>query len=408
MQRILVLGAGFAGLWSAAGAARKLAETRRSHEPIEILVVNARPFHSIRVRNYEMDLPASQVPLADVFEPIGVKWLQGKVTHIDSANRRVAVDAAGDIKMLDYSRLAMALGSALVHPPLPGLAEYAFDVDTCESAAKLLDHLQSLPSLPPSPARFTAVVIGAGLTGSEIASELPARLAKLAGSGGKARVVLMDHSPRIADQMGEAQPVIEKAMRAMNVELRPGVSVTRVTASGVELQGGEAVPAATVIWCGGMRANALTRQFPVKLDRLGRIQVDEYLRARGLPGVFAAGDCANFAIDGKNDAIMSCQYGRPMGRFCGHNVAAELLGEPMMPLRIDYYVTCVDLGPWGAVYTEGRERRLATQGAQAKRTKQMINRHRIYPPTDRNRGDILRAAEPRVEPAPAKNVTAAG
>lgn len=109
MQRILVLGAGFAGLWSAVGAARKLAEERPPHEPIAILVVDARPFHSIRVRNYEMDLTATQVPLADVFEPIGVKWLQGKVTHIDAAKRKVKVETAAGQETLDYTRLVMAL-----------------------------------------------------------------------------------------------------------------------------------------------------------------------------------------------------------------------------------------------------------------------------------------------------------
>ncbi len=292
----------------------------------------------------------------------------------------------------------------MVYPSIPGLAEYALDVDTCEGAAKLRDHLQSLPSRHASTGRYTAVVIGAGLTGSEIASELPARLAEAAGERNGTRVILMDHAPRIADQMGGAQPVIETAMHALGVELRPGVNVTRVTASGVQFEGGESIAAATVVWCGGMRANALTKEFPVELDKLGRIQVDEYLRVRGVPGVFAAGDCANFPIDGRHDSIMSCQYGRPMGRYCGHNVAADLLSESMLPLRIDYYVTCVDLGPWGAVYTEGRDRKLVTEGEQAKRIKQMINRERIYPPRTRNRDDILAAAAPAVQAAPLEDV----
>ncbi|MCC7079819.1 MAG: FAD-dependent oxidoreductase [Burkholderiales bacterium] len=406
-QRILILGAGFAGLWSAVGAARQLAETRRAHGPIEILVVNARPFHSIRVRNYELDAEASRVPLADVFEPIGVAWVQGTVQHIDVAARKVQVATAEGAKTFDYACLVMALGSALVRPPIPGLADYAFDVDTDEGAVKLLEHLRSLPLQPDSAGRYTAVVIGAGLTGSEIASELPARLAKIACGAAGTRVLLLDHAPRIADQMGEAQRVIEQALRDMGVELRPGVRVARVLAGDVALESGEIIPASTTIWCAGMRASALTKAFPVTLDTLGRIPVDEFLRVKGVPGVFAAGDCANFPIDGTNDCVMSCQYSRPMGRFCGHNAAAELLGEPLLPLRIDWYITCVDLGPWGAVYTEGRERRLATEGAQAKRTKQLINRHRIYPPTNRNREDILRAAAPVVEAAPSKNVAAA-
>ncbi|HEX7326864.1 MAG TPA: FAD-dependent oxidoreductase [Rhodanobacteraceae bacterium] len=406
MQRILVLGAGFGGLWAAVGAARKFAESKRPRAPVEILVVNARRFHSIRVRNYEMDLAATSIPLADVLDPIGVKWLQARVTHIDTATRKVGIETADGPRTLDYTRLVMALGSALVHPPIPGLAEHAFDVDTCEGASKLQAHLAALPAQPASAGRFTAIVIGAGLTGSEIASELPDRLAAIAGPG-NARVILMDRTARVADAMGEAQPVIEKAMRAMHVELRPGVNVTRVTAGGIELDGGEKIPAATVVWCGGMHASALTAEFPVERDALGRLPVDDCLRVKGLPDVFAAGDCATFLIDGCNDPMMSCQYGRPMGRYAGHNVAADLLGEPLLPLHIDWYTTIVDLGPWGAVYTQGRERRLVAEGAQAKRTKRLINRERIYPPRNRNRDDILRAAAPEVQAPPPENVAVA-
>lgn len=411
MQRILVLGAGFAGLWAAAGAARRLAQAKALADAVEVRVVDPRTVHSVRVRNYELDLAATTVPLADVFEPIGVQWLQGKATRIDTARQEVQVDTADGSRTLGYARLVVALGSRLLQPPIPGLAEHSFDVDSCEAAEKLRLHLAALPLQPDAPGRFSAVVVGAGLTGVEIAAELPGRLAALAGAQHQARVVLMDHGPRIAGRMGEAQPVIETAMQALGVELRPGVKLRRVTRAGLELEGGETIAASTVVWCGGMRAHPLVAQLGLpgdRLDAFGRVPVDDCLRVEGVPGVYAAGDSACSLIDGTNPSIMSCQYARPMGRFAGHNAAADLLGEPLLPLRIDWYVTCVDLGPWGAVYTEGRERRLAAQGEQAKRTKRLINRERIPPPRTRERQQILDAAAPVVQGAPPKHVAAAG
>ena len=85
-----------------------------------------------------------------------------------------------------------------------------------------------------------------------------------------------------------------------------------------------------------------------------------------------------------------------MGRFAGYNVVCDLLGEPTLPLAIDWYTTIVDLGPWGAVYTEGWDRRVVAQRAAAKRTKETINRQRIYPPLSRDRREILAAAAPAV------------
>jgi NADH dehydrogenase len=99
-------------------------------------------------------------------------------------------------------------------------------------------------------------------------------------------------------------------------------------------------------------------------------------------------------------SVMSCQHGRPMGRFAGHNVVCSLFGQPMLPLRLAWYVTVLDLGPWGAVYTEGWDRHVVAKGEAAKNTKKVINHHRIYPPVNRNREEILAAAAPVVQRPP--------
>jgi NADH dehydrogenase len=214
-------------------------------------------------------------------------------------------------------------------------------------------------------------------------------------------VILADHNPLVGSDMGEsARPVIEEALSTLGVETRLGVEVVAVSSAGVTLKTGEQIPAATVIWCAGMRANPLTRSFPVERDRFGRLAVDEFLRVKGVPNVFAAGDVAAAMMEDQHPSVMSCQHGRPMGRFAGHNVVCDLLDVPMLPLRIEWYVTVLDLGPWGAVYTEGWDRHVVAQGAAAKKTKQTINCQRIYPPSNRNREDILAAAAPIIQTPP--------
>ena len=134
---------------------------------------------------------------------------------------------------------------------------------------------------------------------------------------------------------------------------------------------------------------------------MGRIPVDEFMRVKGITGVFAAGDVALAMMDDQHASVMSCQHARPMGRFAGHNAVADLFGLPILPLHIDWYVTVLDLGPWGAVYTEGWDRHVVSQGEAAKRTKQTINCQRIYPPLTGNRTEILAASEPLVQRPPA-------
>src|SRR6516165_5646202 len=91
-KRILVLGGGFAGLWSALGAARKLDELGRGPDAVEVTLVNRDAFHSIRVRNYESDLTAVRVPLDDVLSPVGVRRVEGEVADLDSSAQAVTVN----------------------------------------------------------------------------------------------------------------------------------------------------------------------------------------------------------------------------------------------------------------------------------------------------------------------------
>jgi NADH dehydrogenase len=176
VKRILVLGGGFAGLWSAIGAARKLDELGLGRTTVEVTLVNRDAFHSIRVRNYEADLSSVRIPLDNVLGPIGVMRVEGDVVDIDQARQDVTVTNARGAQTLAYDRLIFALGSQLLRPSIAGVAEYAFDVDTYGEAVRLNSHLQSLPRRPESPGRLTVVVVGAGLTGIEAAAEMPGKL----------------------------------------------------------------------------------------------------------------------------------------------------------------------------------------------------------------------------------------
>jgi NADH dehydrogenase len=407
MKRILVLGAGFAGLWSAVGAARKLDELKIDAREVEVTVVNRDAWHNIRVRNYESDLGDVRVPLDSVLGPIGVKRIEGEVTGIDFAGRRITVHGHAAHQTLPYDRLVFALGSHLVRPAIPGFSEYAFDVDTYEGGMRLNRHIGELPLRTPSPGQYTVLVVGSGLTGIEAATEIAGKLrAAIARAGAVAkaarpRVILADHSSHIGSDMGEsARPVIAEALAALGIETRTGVTVTALDSWGATLASREIIAAATVVWCAGMQTSPLTALLPVERDRFGRVRVDEFMKVKGMDGVFAAGDVAAAAISDGHASVMSCQHGRPMGRFAGHNAVCNLLGKPMLPLRIDWYTTILDLGAWGALYTEGWDRHVVTTGAAAKKTKQMINQIRIYPPHSKNRSEILAAAAPVVQAPP--------
>jgi NADH dehydrogenase len=151
-----------------------------------------------------------------------------------------------------------------------------------------------------------------------------------------------------------------------------------------------------------MSASPIAALVPVAHDAFGRIPVDTGMRVIGLEHVFAAGDIAAAPLDPAHNTVMSCQHARPMGRYAGYNVVGDLLGLNMLDMEIDYYVTCLDLGPWGALYTEGWDRQVSASGRAVKNTKMTINRERIYPPRSGDRREILDAASPFIQMAPSR------
>jgi NADH dehydrogenase len=401
MPPIVVLGAGFAGLWAALGAARKRDEIGASAADIEILVVDRNPYHNIRVRNYEVDISEAAIPLAELLDPVGVEHRIAEVRVVDPVKQQVSVTTGSGGEVIEYDRLVLALGSQLARPAISGLNDYSFDVDTYAAAMRLDAHLAALGKQAESEGLATVVIVGAGFTGLEVATEMPGKLEK-AGVRGKRRVILVDPNQVVGETMGEnARPVVREALAALGVETRLNARVTAVDAGTVTLSSGEIIPARTVVWCAGMKASPVAQTIDVELDRLGRLHVDPFMRLAGVTNVFAAGDVACCVVDGKHSTVMSCQFARPMGRFAGNNVVADLLGQPMLPLEIDWYVTVLDLGSWGALHTVGWDRQLHASGAAAKATKQIINQQRIYPPRNGVRADILAAAAPTLQKPPA-------
>ncbi len=399
MQRIIVIGGGFAGLWAAIGAARKLEECSISSEEISITLISADPYHAIRVRNYEADLGDARVLLDDVLAPVGIKRIEGTVVDIKQLERRLTVEVATGVQIVSYDKLVLASGSQIRLPSITGLQGQVFNVDTTNEGERLNRHIAALADLSSRPGDNTVVVVGGGLTGVEVACEMPEKLH--AAGFDRARVIIVDRSSPIGSRMGRhAQATIGKACSALGIETRPGATVTTVDRNGLNLSSGERLDAQTVVWTTGMTASPLAERLAVRLDTLGRLPVDRFMRVIGLGDVFAAGDIASALLDGEHTSVMSCQHSRPMGRYAGHNVVCDLLGLTQLPLHIDYYVTCLDLGPWGAIYTEGWDRRVVREGSEAKETKNTINRIRIYPPRGGNRQEILDMAKPEIQAPP--------
>ena len=392
MQQILIVGGGFAGVWSALGASAARRELRRSGARLRITLVSREPYLTIRPRLYERHLAGVRVPLEELLDSIDVDLVVGDATRIDAAARTVTVDTTTGPAALAYDRLVLAAGSRLRRPDTPGASEHAFSVDTYHEAVALDHHLTALVegrTGNPRDGRFTAVIVGAGLAGLEVATTMVSRLRALAARAAaddRPRVVLVERATVVAPDLGpNARPIVETALRELGVAVHVGIGVAEVNRYHVTLTSGEQISAATTVWTAGLCATDLTMQLPGERDGLGRVMVDEQLRVRSVDDVFAAGDAAHVMADGEHVTPMSCQYAIPMGEHAGRNAVAELAGNRGTPFLAHPYVTCIDLGDWGGLFTQGWDRQVHLAGFWGKQMKTMINTRLIYPPSSRRR-----------------------
>ncbi|MDD0841270.1 NAD(P)/FAD-dependent oxidoreductase [Pseudomonas sp. Gutcm_11s] len=396
-QQILIIGAGFGGLWSALSAVRLLDQ----HQRLDVAVTVLAPQAELRVRPrfYESDISTTVAPLGELFDAVGVNFIQGSATAIDTDGKCVRYrDSHGAQQVLGFDRLILAAGSQVARPAVvPGLERFTFDVDSYESALQLDDHLKSLSALPDSPARNTVVVVGGGFTGIETATEMPARLREVLGEQADVNVVVVDSGAAVGAAMGQAiAEVVAQASDELGVTWRLGSAVQAVDADGVVLANGERIDAKTVVWAVGVKASPLTEQVAGERDRQGRLHVDRNLKVLGQDNIFATGDTAYAATDDLgNYALMTCQHAIALGRSAGNNAAADLLGVAPIPYSQHKYVTCLDLGAWGAVFTEGWERKVVLTRTEGKELKTQINTQWIYPPVA-NRDTALAAADPLI------------
>ncbi|MEU1051431.1 FAD-dependent oxidoreductase [Streptomyces sp. NPDC005876] len=324
-HRIIVLGAGYTGAIAAGRLARRLRP-----EDVDITLVNAEPDFVERVRMHQLaagqDLKAR--PLAEMFRGTGVTLRIAKVAAVDADRRTVAL---ADESELEYDTLVHALGSGWNTQGVPGTTEHAHDIAGRAGALKLRERLARLA------AGQSVLVVGAGLTGVEAATEiaearpdLDVALAARAGLGDWLSPKGRRHLRKVCGRLG--------------ITVHEHTRVTAVGADHVTTADGTVLPAEVTVWTAGFAVHPIARTTTLKCADSGQIMVDETMRSLSHPDVYAIGDAALVMGPGDKPLRMSCASGVPTAWQAADALAARLTGHKVPRVPIRYFNQCVSLG----------------------------------------------------------------
>ncbi|WP_378734430.1 NAD(P)/FAD-dependent oxidoreductase [Nocardia brasiliensis] len=316
-HRIVVLGAGYAGL----AAARRLASKARA---AEITVVDARASFVERVRLHQQAAgqQISRWDLGELLANKNIHFVRARATRIDTEAERVLLDSA---TALDYDTLVYTLGSIADPNGVPGVAEHAYLLATPEDADRF------------TAPRGAVVIVGGGATGIELAAEL-------AETQPDSRVMLLGPDEPGAWLSPRARAHIRRVLERLGVEIRSDAKVIEVTEDGVRLADGALIEAAATVWTAGFGVPDLAARSGLSVDRVGRVLTDASLRSLSHPNVYAAGDSAVIAGPGGQELRMACATALPTGKYAADAIATRLRGGEPGPLRFRYAVQCLSLG----------------------------------------------------------------
>lgn len=297
--QVVVLGAGFGGLEFC----------KKFHYPdAQITLVDRTNHHLFQPLLYQV--ATAGLSAVDIAQPIrsilsnynNVTVLLDDVLDFKLAEKKVVLEG----QTLDYDYLVLALGGCTSYFGHPEWEQFAPGLKTLEDAVRIRSRVLLAFEKAETEARveehdrlMTVVVVGGGPTGVEMAGAI-AELARHVLKAdfrrinpAQARVILIEGAGRVLSNMSpEMSASAKRQLESLGVEVRLNLKVRNISDGRVDLDDGETLHAANIIWAAGVAATPLTKKLGVELDRAGRVKVKPDLSVPGHPEVFAVGDMA--------------------------------------------------------------------------------------------------------------------
>ncbi|MFE7755538.1 NAD(P)/FAD-dependent oxidoreductase [Streptomyces sp. NPDC057429] len=362
--RILVVGAGFAGV----ACVRRL---ERSLAPGEADIALVTPF------SYQLYLPLLPQVASGVLTPQSVavslrrsrrhrtRIIPGGAIGVDTRAKVCVIRKITDeIVNEPYDRLVLAAGSVTRTFDIPGLVENARGMKTLAEAAYVRDHVISQLDLADASqdeaereSRLQFVVVGGGYAGTETAACLQRLTANAVRHYPRLdpkliKWHLIDIAPKLMPELGDKLGASAlEILRRRGIEVSLGVSVAEAGPDKVTFTDGRVLPCRTLIWTAGVAASPLVATLDAETVR-GRLAVTPEMQVPGVNGVFALGDSAAVPDLTKGDGAIcppTAQHAMRQGRVLADNLIASLRGRPRQPYVHRDLGLVVDLGGRDAV-----------------------------------------------------------
>ncbi|MEX2033001.1 MAG: NAD(P)/FAD-dependent oxidoreductase [Candidatus Colwellbacteria bacterium] len=281
MKRIVILGAGFGGLRAAIALGKRSKELRA--EGYQVTLIDKNNYHTYTPLLYEVSTTSKETanyldlksvttyPIEGVLLGFPVEFIQAEVSNVDLPNRKVSLSGG---KEINYEYLLIALGAETNFFDITGLEENALELKSLNGALKIRDAVWGMVESATTDEAVDIVIGGAGSTGVELAGEIQEWISQMQKEGHRCKtsVTLVDAAPTILD--GFEPKIIKHAtlrLKKLGTNILVEERITKVEKGRVYLASGRIVSYDILIWTGGVKANSIVNELPIRKDKQSRI-----------------------------------------------------------------------------------------------------------------------------------------
>lgn len=382
MKRVVVLGAGYAGVDAALTLHKKL-----KNDDVSISIIDKNDRHTLLTELHEVagnrvDEESVKIYLNDIFKYTKVNIIQDEITSIDFEGQTLTSEK----NTYAYDYLVVGCGSEPAFFGIEGMEENAFTLWSLEDAKKINKHIRTMFQLASKEQNaerrkeyLTLVVGGGGFTGIEMVGELiqwrdvlckEYNIAK-----NEVRLVVVEAMDKILAVY--PQNLIDKAMnylKSNGVEVLANSPITKVTPNRLDIKDGTVVPTNTLIWTGGVKVASFVEKvgLPAAQRGRGRVEVNEYTQSTAYPNVFLIGDNSFFVEEDGKPLPLLVESAMQTGKGAGKNIANLIHNKPLEKCKPKLHGTMVSIG---RKYAVAETMGMKTSGLMAMAIKHMVNIH---------------------------------
>lgn len=331
-KKIVILGAGYAGIFLSTNLSSKL-----NKDQVEIILIDRNDYHQLM---QEIHLVAAgfrtseqvKIPITSLIEGKNVTFIQSNINKIMPNKNSILLNS----QEITYDELIICLGSSTKYFNIPGADKYTLPIRSIYDASTINNHISKI--IDDVKIKHNIIIVGAGATGISVASALAERI-NLSGNKENIKINIIEATSTILPGWdSRVKNKTEEILKKKGIRIFHNSLVERVDNNTLYLKDGLQIHSSLIIWTAGVRGYNIDIEPAIEKTNDGRILVDEFCKTNQYSNIYAIGDIAAMKNSKGELYPPLAQIAVRQARYLADNIAEHYINGIIPKEKFDYEI----------------------------------------------------------------------